>query len=217
MRKSDFPNASDLLFYFPWLVSEVNLPVHFFSSYTEMWCWARLSCVFLFFTEGLKPDTKMLLTVASKKKSKAGKGDTTKEDESGKNDLAQPVTISLLFKRYVFDTQKKMIQSWESQRPPIAPERPNSEMNTGGLCVLSECVRPVPSSQTEPGSSCWLCAPSKIATIWFCSVKICLFCHLCNVNLYGLSENVTCQMSTFGGCVLIAVFFWIIVLKFLLI
>ncbi|XP_074008116.1 selenocysteine-specific elongation factor isoform X2 [Numenius arquata] len=61
--------------------------------------------------DGLKPDTKMLLTVASKKKSKAGKGDATKEDESSKNDSAQPVTISLLFKRYVFDTQKKMIQS----------------------------------------------------------------------------------------------------------
>ncbi|XP_029851825.1 selenocysteine-specific elongation factor isoform X4 [Aquila chrysaetos chrysaetos] len=61
--------------------------------------------------DGLKPDTKMLLTVASKKKSKAGKGDTAKEDESSKNDSAQPVTISLLFKRYVFDTQKKMIQS----------------------------------------------------------------------------------------------------------
>ncbi|KAM9276722.1 selenocysteine-specific elongation factor isoform 2-T2 [Morus bassanus] len=61
--------------------------------------------------DGLKPDTKMLLTVASKKKSKAGKGDTTKEDESSKNDSVQPVTISLLFKRYVFDTQKKMIQS----------------------------------------------------------------------------------------------------------
>ncbi|KAM6062245.1 selenocysteine-specific elongation factor isoform 1-T1 [Chlamydotis macqueenii] len=61
--------------------------------------------------DGLKPDTKMLLTVASKKKSKAGKGDATKEDEISKNDSAQPVTISLLFKRYVFDTQKKMIQS----------------------------------------------------------------------------------------------------------
>ncbi|NXJ50742.1 SELB factor, partial [Spizaetus tyrannus] len=61
--------------------------------------------------DGLKPDTKMLLTVASKKKSKAGKGDTAKEDEGSKNDSAQPVTISLLFKRYVFDTQKKMIQS----------------------------------------------------------------------------------------------------------
>lgn len=70
-----------------------------------------LSCVSLCFTDGLKPETKTLLTTASKKKSKAGKGDTTKEDESSKNDSVQPVTISLLFKRYVFDTQKKMIQS----------------------------------------------------------------------------------------------------------
>ncbi|KAK2529487.1 hypothetical protein Q9233_006998 [Columba guinea] len=61
--------------------------------------------------DGLKPETKTLLTVASKKKSKAGKGDTTKEEENSKNDSAQPITISLLFKRYVFDTQKKMIQS----------------------------------------------------------------------------------------------------------
>nr|XP_006120284.1 selenocysteine-specific elongation factor isoform X1 [Pelodiscus sinensis] len=60
---------------------------------------------------GLKADTKVLLTVTSKKKSKTGKGDTAKEDESSKIDSAQPVTISLLFKRYVFDTQKKMIQS----------------------------------------------------------------------------------------------------------
>lgn len=60
---------------------------------------------------GLKPETKMLLSAASKKKSKAGKGDANKEDESSKNDSAQPVTITLLFKRYVFDTQKKMIQS----------------------------------------------------------------------------------------------------------
>ncbi|CAM5125918.1 unnamed protein product [Eretmochelys imbricata] len=60
---------------------------------------------------GLKPDTKVLLTVTSKKKSKAGKGDTAKEDESSKVDSAQPVTINLLFKRYVFDTQKKMVQS----------------------------------------------------------------------------------------------------------
>ncbi|NXP34932.1 SELB factor, partial [Leiothrix lutea] len=61
--------------------------------------------------DGLKPDTKMVLTAASKKKSKGGKGDVTKEDESSKNDSALPVTISLIFKRYVFDTQKKMIQS----------------------------------------------------------------------------------------------------------
>uniref|UniRef100_A0A8C8RVC1 Selenocysteine-specific elongation factor n=1 Tax=Pelusios castaneus TaxID=367368 RepID=A0A8C8RVC1_9SAUR len=61
--------------------------------------------------DGLKPDTKVLLSVTSKKKSKTGKGDAAKEDESCKVDSAQPVTVSLLFKRYVFDTQKKMIQS----------------------------------------------------------------------------------------------------------
>lgn len=53
----------------------------------------------------------MMLTAVSKKKSKGGKGDMTKEDENSKNDSAVPVTISLIFKRYVFDTQKKMIQS----------------------------------------------------------------------------------------------------------
>uniref|UniRef100_A0A8C4P3X3 Eukaryotic elongation factor, selenocysteine-tRNA specific n=1 Tax=Dromaius novaehollandiae TaxID=8790 RepID=A0A8C4P3X3_DRONO len=61
--------------------------------------------------DGLRPDTKMLLTVASKKKSKASKGDAAKEDEGSKSDSAQPVAITLLFKRYVFDMQKKMIQS----------------------------------------------------------------------------------------------------------
>lgn len=70
-----------------------------------------LSCMFLFPLDGLKPDTKALLTVASKKKSRAGKGDAAKEDDSTKAESAQPVAISLLFKRYVFDTQKKMIQS----------------------------------------------------------------------------------------------------------
>uniref|UniRef100_A0A8D0GFL1 Eukaryotic elongation factor, selenocysteine-tRNA specific n=1 Tax=Sphenodon punctatus TaxID=8508 RepID=A0A8D0GFL1_SPHPU len=59
--------------------------------------------------DGLNPDTKALLAATSKKKSKAGKGD--KEDERSKVDSAQPVNISLLFKRYVFDAQKRMIQS----------------------------------------------------------------------------------------------------------
>lgn len=110
MQKCDFPNAPDLLSCFLSLISEVYLPVHFFPDILK--CDVEHVChVFSFFTDGLKPDTKVLLTVASKKKSKAGKGDTTKEDESSKNDSAQPVTISLLFKRYIFDTQKKMIQS----------------------------------------------------------------------------------------------------------
>uniref|UniRef100_A0A8C7E7Q9 Selenocysteine-specific elongation factor n=1 Tax=Naja naja TaxID=35670 RepID=A0A8C7E7Q9_NAJNA len=60
---------------------------------------------------GVKPETKALLTAISKKKPKAGKGDSAKEDESNKVDSAHPVHITLLFKRYVFDSQKKMIQS----------------------------------------------------------------------------------------------------------
>lgn len=59
----------------------------------------------------MRPETKALLTATSKKKPKAGKGDTGKEDESSKVDSVQPVHITLLFKRYVFDAQKKMIQS----------------------------------------------------------------------------------------------------------
>ncbi|XP_062825888.1 selenocysteine-specific elongation factor isoform X1 [Anolis carolinensis] len=61
--------------------------------------------------DGVKPETKALLTTISKKKPKAGKGDTPKEDESNRVDSVQPVHITLLFKRYVFDSQKKMIQS----------------------------------------------------------------------------------------------------------
>uniref|UniRef100_A0A670Y1J7 Eukaryotic elongation factor, selenocysteine-tRNA specific n=1 Tax=Pseudonaja textilis TaxID=8673 RepID=A0A670Y1J7_PSETE len=60
---------------------------------------------------GVKPETKALLTAISKKKTKAGKGDSAKEDESNKVDSAHPIHITLLFKRYVFDSQKKMIQS----------------------------------------------------------------------------------------------------------
>lgn len=66
----------------------------------------------LFFSDGVRPETKALLTATSKKKTKAGKGDPAKDDESYKVDSVQPVHITLLFKRYIFDPQKKMIQSW---------------------------------------------------------------------------------------------------------
>ncbi|XP_053325558.1 selenocysteine-specific elongation factor [Spea bombifrons] len=60
---------------------------------------------------GLKPDTKQILAVPSKKKSKASKGDPeTPKEEEIKQD-AQPVLINLTFRRYVFDPQKKMTQS----------------------------------------------------------------------------------------------------------
>ncbi|KAM9098806.1 selenocysteine-specific elongation factor isoform X1 [Sarcophilus harrisii] len=62
---------------------------------------------------GLYPDTKKLLTTAAtKKRAKGGKGEAAKEDEgAGKADPAQHITISLYFKRYVFDAQKRMVQS----------------------------------------------------------------------------------------------------------
>lgn len=144
-----------------------------------------LGFVFFFFTDGLKPDTKMLLTVASKKKSKAGKGDTAKEDESSKNDSAQPVTISLLFKRYVFDTQKKMIQSWESEKGLWSYLKDHTLKWIQVECV--SCLNALelffPHKQSLEAPADYV-PPSKISAIWFCSVRICLLGHLCNVNLY---------------------------------
>ncbi|XP_069499461.1 selenocysteine-specific elongation factor isoform X2 [Ambystoma mexicanum] len=63
-------------------------------------------------SSGLQPETKQLLTSASKKKAKAAKGDTASsiKGDDGKTET-QPVMIDLWFKRYVFDPQKKMIQS----------------------------------------------------------------------------------------------------------
>ncbi|KAM4022709.1 selenocysteine-specific elongation factor [Anomaloglossus baeobatrachus] len=60
---------------------------------------------------GLQPETKQVLGGTSKKKGKASKGDArpAKEEESRAD--GQPVLIVLAFKRYVFDPQKKMIQS----------------------------------------------------------------------------------------------------------
>lgn len=151
----------------------------------------------LFITGGLKPETKMLLSAASKKKSKAGKGDANKEDESSKNDSAQPVTITLLFKRYVFDTQKKMIQSWESKEAsePTRKTRLWNELRWG-MRSVPRCIRPVPSLQSleAPADSV---STSEIPAIWFYSVKICLSC-LGDVNLYGLLKNGTCQMAALG-------------------
>nr|XP_033781957.1 selenocysteine-specific elongation factor isoform X2 [Geotrypetes seraphini]XP_033781958.1 selenocysteine-specific elongation factor isoform X2 [Geotrypetes seraphini] len=59
---------------------------------------------------GLHPSTKQLLLPSSKKKSKTGKGESTAREDERKVD-SEPVLISLCFKRYVFDPQKKMIQS----------------------------------------------------------------------------------------------------------
>ncbi|XP_075687897.1 selenocysteine-specific elongation factor isoform X1 [Rhinoderma darwinii] len=60
---------------------------------------------------GLTPETKQLLGGSSKKKSKASKGDTESAKEEESRADSHPVLIILTFKRYVFDPQKKMIQS----------------------------------------------------------------------------------------------------------
>ncbi|KAK5612064.1 hypothetical protein CRENBAI_000729 [Crenichthys baileyi] len=60
--------------------------------------------------EGLRPETKQLLSSTSKKKGKSGsKGVSTSEEEPKAE--SQPVSIHLHFKRYVFDPHKKMVQS----------------------------------------------------------------------------------------------------------
>ncbi|XP_054639418.1 selenocysteine-specific elongation factor [Dunckerocampus dactyliophorus] len=59
--------------------------------------------------EGLRPDTKQLLSSSSKKKGKAGGKDGATIEEEPKAD-AHHVNIHLNFKRYVFDPHKKMVQ-----------------------------------------------------------------------------------------------------------
>ncbi|KAM4587863.1 selenocysteine-specific elongation factor [Odontesthes bonariensis] len=60
--------------------------------------------------EGLRPETKQLLTSSSKKKGKSGNKGAPASEEEPKAD-SQPVGIHLHFKRYVFDPHKKMVQS----------------------------------------------------------------------------------------------------------
>ncbi|XP_006091367.1 selenocysteine-specific elongation factor isoform X2 [Myotis lucifugus] len=61
---------------------------------------------------GLGPESKKILTPALKKRSRASKGEMAKQEESAeRQEPAQHVTLSLSFKRYVFDTHKHMVQS----------------------------------------------------------------------------------------------------------
>ncbi|KAF3689797.1 Selenocysteine-specific elongation factor [Channa argus] len=60
--------------------------------------------------EGLRPETKQILSSTSKKKGKGGSKGGQASDEEPKTD-SQPVSIHLHFKRYVFDPHKKMVQS----------------------------------------------------------------------------------------------------------
>lgn len=68
-----------------------------------------LTCLFVCSSEGLRPETKQLLSSASKKKTKGGSKGGPADEEEPKAD-SQPVCIHLHFKRYVFDPHKKMVQ-----------------------------------------------------------------------------------------------------------
>lgn len=60
-------------------------------------------------SEGLKEETKQLLSSSSKKKGKGGAKSEPSKEEDAKVD-SQPITIHLNFKRYVYDPHKKMVQ-----------------------------------------------------------------------------------------------------------
>ncbi|XP_008157596.1 selenocysteine-specific elongation factor isoform X1 [Eptesicus fuscus] len=61
---------------------------------------------------GLGPESKKILTPALKKRSRASKGEMAKQEEGAeRQEPAQHVSLSLSFKRYVFDTHKHMVQS----------------------------------------------------------------------------------------------------------
>ncbi|XP_070319575.1 selenocysteine-specific elongation factor [Odocoileus virginianus] len=60
---------------------------------------------------GLSPDSKSILTSALKKRGRAGRGEAAKPEEAERPEPAQPVGLSLSFKRYVFDAHKRMVQS----------------------------------------------------------------------------------------------------------
>ncbi|XP_062853977.1 selenocysteine-specific elongation factor [Trichomycterus rosablanca] len=60
--------------------------------------------------EGLKEETKQLLSSSSKKKGKGGAKSEPAKEEEAKTD-SQPITVRLNFKRYVYDPHKRMVQS----------------------------------------------------------------------------------------------------------
>ncbi|XP_016795661.1 selenocysteine-specific elongation factor isoform X10 [Pan troglodytes] len=61
---------------------------------------------------GLSPESKKILTPALKKRARAGRGEATRQEESTeRSEPSQHVALSLTFKRYVFDTHKRMVQS----------------------------------------------------------------------------------------------------------
>ncbi|VCX20116.1 unnamed protein product [Gulo gulo] len=61
---------------------------------------------------GLSPESKKMLTPTLKKRGRAGRGEAAKLEEGAERpEPAQHVAVSLSFKRYVFDTHKRMVQS----------------------------------------------------------------------------------------------------------
>ncbi|XP_005387101.1 PREDICTED: selenocysteine-specific elongation factor isoform X2 [Chinchilla lanigera] len=61
---------------------------------------------------GLSPESKKILMTAVKKRGRAGHGEAAKQEEGAERpEPAQHVELSLSFKRYVFDTHKRMVQS----------------------------------------------------------------------------------------------------------
>uniref|UniRef100_A0A8C6A3J1 Eukaryotic elongation factor, selenocysteine-tRNA specific n=1 Tax=Marmota marmota marmota TaxID=9994 RepID=A0A8C6A3J1_MARMA len=61
---------------------------------------------------GLSPEAKRILTPALKKRGRGGPGEATRQEEGAERpEPPQHVTLSLSFKRYVFDTQKRMVQA----------------------------------------------------------------------------------------------------------
>uniref|UniRef100_A0A3Q2I5D5 Eukaryotic elongation factor, selenocysteine-tRNA specific n=1 Tax=Equus caballus TaxID=9796 RepID=A0A3Q2I5D5_HORSE len=61
---------------------------------------------------GLSPESKKILMPTLKKRGRAGRGEAAKQEEGAERpEPAQHVALSLSFKRYVFDTHKRMVQS----------------------------------------------------------------------------------------------------------
>ncbi|KAM8926265.1 selenocysteine-specific elongation factor isoform 3-T3 [Lycaon pictus] len=61
---------------------------------------------------GLGPESKRILTPTLKKRGRAGRGEAAKQEEVAERpEPTQHVALSLSFKRYVFDTHKRMVQS----------------------------------------------------------------------------------------------------------
>ncbi|XP_020024156.2 selenocysteine-specific elongation factor isoform X3 [Castor canadensis] len=61
---------------------------------------------------GLSPESKKILTPVLKKRGRAGRGEAAKQEEGTERpEPTQHVSLSLSFKRYIFDTHKRMVQS----------------------------------------------------------------------------------------------------------